>query len=192
MKSMREIFRSYAVLDADGRHVNGTDKESNHHYGDAYESLFPDRTAVRLMMEVGVADGSSLLSWRDIFPNALCVGMDIHSAARLDGLTPDKDRIEFHLGDQCQRVDCLNAAGVRKFDLIVDDATHQLDHTLLTLYWLWPYVRPGGMYVVEEWPNVGHPVDQSRIRDLWPSAEVVGTCGPSGRDEPLVVFRRPL
>ncbi len=187
VRSMKEIFRSYAEI-IDGRHTNGTDKESNHHYGDAYESLFSlpavTRSTVKMVMEVGVADGSSLLAWRDIFPDALIVGMDIHHSDRAHG-----DRIEFHLGDQRSREDCERVAAGRQFDLIVEDATHHLPDTLLTLFWLWSYVRPGGLYVVEEWEGVGG--DRDRIQSLWPNAEIVGTCGPHIRDEPLVVFRKP-
>lgn len=199
MLSVAEIFRSYAEFDTNGRHVNGTDKESNHHYGDTYESLFGEysidsnprsvssvnRKDVKLVIEVGVADGSCLLAWRDIFPNALIVGMDIHPSDRAHG-----ERIEFHLGSQRVREDCERAAAGRQFDLIVEDATHHTDDTLLTLYWLWPYVRPGGLYVVEEWAGVDG--DRERIRALWPNVEILGTCGPSNQDEPLVVFRKPL
>ena len=196
MKSMREIFRSYAELDANGRHCNGTDKCTNHDYGDAYESLFCDgkpfeigtrstRENVRLVMEVGVADGACMLAWREIFPNATIVGLDIHHSDRAQG-----DRIEFYLGDQRVRKHCEAAAAGRQFDMIVEDAVHHLDHTLLTLFWLWPYVKPGGIYVVEEWENVGG--DRDRIRALWPSVEILGTCGPHIQDEPLVVFRKPV
>lgn len=185
MKSMAEIFRSHAVFNEAGQHINGTDKQSNHHYGDAYESLFSDRDAVQLVMEVGVADGSCLCAWRDIFPNALVVGMDIHPSDRAHG-----ERIEFHLGDQRSRKDCERAAAGRQFDMIVEDAVHWTDHTLLTLYWLWPYVKPGGIYVVEEWEGVGG--DRDRIRALWPNlVEIIGTSGPHIADEPLVVFRKP-
>ncbi len=196
MRSVREILRDAAVFDSDGRHVNGSDKESNHHYGDAYESIIhkhfldgtdspPARHMVRLMMEVGVADGSCLLAWREVFPNATIVGMDIHHSDRAHG-----ERIEFHLGDQRSWVDCERAAAGRQFDVIVEDAVHRLDHTLLTLFWLWPHVRPGGIYVVEEWENVCGDVD--RIRALFPLAEIIGTCGPHNQDEPLVVLRKPL
>ncbi len=183
---MREIFHSHEVLDADGRHLNGTDKEGpNHSYGDAYERLFTDRDKVTLMMEIGVADGSSLCAWRDIFPNATCVGVDIHPSVRASG-----PRIEFYLGDMRRRMDCLDAAGGRWFDLIVDDATHHLSDTLCALYWLWPHVKSGGLYVVEEWDGVAG--DRARIAALWPGAEVIGTCGPHVDDEPLVVFRKPI
>ena len=193
MRPIRDIFRSYGVLDYSGRHVDGTDKETNHHYGNVYEQLFcsgvpyeigtrSTRNDVTLMMEVGIADGSSLLAWSEVFPNALCVGLDIHHSDRAHG-----ERIEFYLGDQRKRVDCERAAGGRKFDLIVDDATHEIENTLLTLYWLWPFVKPGGLYVVEEWPEV----DRGRILALWPFAVIIDTVGPFGGVEPLVVFRKP-
>ena len=185
MKSVAEIFQSYEVVDAEGRHVNGTDKHgANHRYGDAYERLFPDRAAIRLMMEVGVADGSCLLAWREIFPNALCVGMDIHRSGKAHG-----ERLEFHLGDQCIKQDCDLAAARRQFDFICEDATHQLGNTLQTLLYLWPFVKPGGLYVVEEFANVG--ALRVNIAALWPNVEIVDTVGPSGGMEPLVVFRKP-
>ena len=180
MRSFREIFLSHAELDDDGRHCNGTDKQTNH----AYESLFPDRDTVRLVMEVGVADGSCLCAWRECFPNALVVGMDVHHSDRARG-----ERIEFHHGDQRSREHCERAAAGRQFDMIVEDATHKLENTLLTLLWLWPYVRPDGIYVVEEWSGVGG--DRDRICALWPQAEIIGTCGPHVADEPLVVLRKP-
>lgn len=196
MRPIRDIFRSYAVLDADGRHTNGTDKESNHCYGEAYERIiennfglgcvgawFAGRYGVTRMMEIGIADGSSLLAWSEVFPNALCVGMDIHHSDRAHG-----DRIEFRFGDQRVKCDCEEAAAGRLFDVIVEDATHQIENTLLTLYWMWPHVRPGGIYVVEEWDGV----DRDRILGLWPNAEIVDTQGPFGGTEPLVVFRKPL
>lgn len=192
-----DIFRSHAILDSEGRHVNGTDKETNHQYGAAYDQVIEEyfgvwatgmsvegREAVHLMMEVGVADGSSLLAWREIFPNAWCVGMDIHQSDKARG-----DRIEFHLGDQRVQSDCDRVAAGRLFDFVVEDATHRLEDTLLTLLYLWKYVRPGGVYVVEEFAQVGALRDN--IKELFPFAEIVDTVGPFGGVEPLVVLRKP-
>lgn len=201
MRSIREIFRSYAVLNERGIHVNGTDKESNHNYGDAYERIIADyfttgpwhpkdldfgrgRETVKLFMEVGVADGSCLLAWREVFPNATIVGMDIHHSDKAHG-----ERIEFHIGDQRDRTDCERTAAGRLFDVIVEDASHRLEDTLLTLSYLWKSVRPGGLYIVEEFANIGEL--RSVIEDVF-RAEVVETIGPFGGVEPLVVFRKPL
>lgn len=187
MRGIREIFRDAAVLDPNGRHINGSDKQSNHNFGDAYEKIFTEywpacpRTGPKLMMEVGVADGSSLRAWREIFPNATIVGMDIHHSDKANG-----ERIEFYLGDQRSKEDCERAAAGRQFDLIVDDATHLLADTLVTLFWLWPFVRPGGLYVVED----GAFQDSDRAKLLF-GAEVVETQGPFGGIEPLVVLRKP-
>jgi cephalosporin hydroxylase len=147
----------------------------------------PSREEVKLMMEVGVADGSSLLAWCEIFPNALCVGMDIHHSDKAHG-----ERIEFHLGDQHVQADCERAAAGRQFDMIVEDATHKLEDTLLTLFYLWPSVRPGGLYVVEEWYCGNSPDVQRVIKELWPFVQIVKTSGPHIDDEPLIVFRKPL
>jgi len=208
MKSISDIFRSYGVLDSEGRHINGCDKMTNHNYGDAYELLFRStelqevkiteyrtelmhiptstRNDVKLMMEVGVADGSSLLAWRDIFPNALCVGLDIHPAQRLH----NEKRVEFYLGNQRSQHDCETAAAGRMFDLIVEDATHQLEDTLLTMFWLWPFVRQDGMYIVEEFANIG--ALQRNVVQMWPNVEIVNTQGPFGGNEPLIVFRKSI
>ncbi len=204
MRTIAEIFRSYAVFDADGRHVNGTDKQSNHNYGDAYDSLFSPtgfddnlapvttREEVELVLEVGVADGSCLLAWREVFPNATVVGMDIHPAAKLDslaGLSLLNDKpIEFHLGDQRNSYDCMKAVNARLFDLIIDDATHNIEDTLRTLLYLWPSVRLGGLYVIEEPPGLFWP----NIKALCPYADRIDTAGPFGGVEPLVFFRKPM
>ena len=207
MKSIRDIFRSYAEFNDDGKHINGTDKESNHHYGDAYESLFVStvlqdfritetqtepvhvlvstRNSVKLVMEIGIADGSCLRAWREVFPNALIVGMDIHGSDKAHG-----DRIEFNYGDLRNREHCETVAAGRSFDLIIDDATHHISDVLLTMFWMWPYVAPGGLYVVEDWDVASF--DKNRICSLWPYVKIINTRSPFMQDEPLVVFRKPL
>lgn len=181
MRSIAEIFRANAVV-VDGRHTDGCDKQTNHNYSPAYEQLFPDRDAVRLMMEVGITDGSSMKAWREIFPNALVVGLDIEPChARHSGL----DRMEFHIGNQRSREDCERAAGGRQFDFILDDACHEIDANLLTFGYLWSFVKPGGLYVVEECGDMA-----IFCAATIPKASVVPTNGPFGGIEPLIVVRK--
>lgn len=180
MRSVKDIFRSWAVF-KDGVHVDGTDKESNHHYGDAYESLFPDRESVKLVLEVGVSTGECLHAWREVFPNATIVGMDIHTADRWDG--------EFYLGDQSSLEDCERVTAGRQFDLIVDDATHTLEGNLSTLLWMWPAVKVGGFYVVEEFYTIDDPRMRTAVATLFPFAQFLETLGPGGA-EYLTVMRK--
>lgn len=189
LKSVADIFKSYGVVDHDGKHVNGTDKETNHRYGDAYEHILRGRRETAgLVMEVGVADGSSLLAWREVFPGATCVGMDImpNPWAKLNGV----DRVEFIAGNCRYLEDCRRATKGRQFNFICEDATHILEDTLLALFHLWPFVAPGGLYVIEEFANIGGLRDH--VEAMWPFASVYDTVGPFGGVEPLVVLRKPL
>lgn len=185
MKSFTELFLYRCLRDSTGRHVGGTDKSSCHNYGPAYDYLFPDRDKIQLFMEIGITDGSSMLAWRDAFPNAHIVGMDIGECSCERG-----PRLEFHVGDQRIKADCERAANGRQFDAIIEDAYHSLENTLFTLFYLWPFVKPGGMYVVEEWHNVG--ADRENIKALWPGVEIIDTNGPFGGVESLVVFRKVI
>ena len=208
MRLMKSIFQSYGQLDANGRHVGGTDKMTNHNYGDAYEQLFFSRSMMQLVMEIGIADGSSMKAWREIFPNALIVGMDTQPCA---AAREQLDRMEFHIGNQRSRDDCERAAAGRAFDFILDDAVHELDAQFLTLFYLWPFVRPGGQYVIEEFADIGSVRDNldgllaseklvqqvgaeviAFLRELLPQARIVDTQGPFGGIEPLYVLRKPL
>lgn len=185
MRSMAEIFRSHETLDSAGRHVGGTDKHGpNHRYADAYEKIFPDRDSVKLFLEIGITDGSSMLAWREIFQSALIVGMDIERCSCERG-----PRLEFHLGDQRLQESCERSASGRQFDVILEDAYHSVDNTLLTLFWLWPFVKPGGMYIIEEFCNIGSC--RPNIKAMFPDSEIVDTVGPFGGIEPLVVLRKP-
>lgn len=190
---VKDIFRAFAVLNDLGHHVYGTDRESNHSYGDAYEFLFTRRgpsqvglysirESVKLMMEVGVADGNSLLAWRQVFPNAVIVGLDRHATAFGNTVI---DRMEFHLGDARVQRHCEAAAYGREFDLIVDDASHQIGDIFMALFWLWPFVKPGGLYVIEDLSNGLCQRFASLI-----GGEVIDTTGPFGGNEPLIVLRK--
>ena len=52
------------------------------------------------------------------------------------------------------------------FDIIIDDGSHMSHHIIASLNALFPHVRPGGMYVVEDlatayWPTWGGDPDPS-------------------------------
>jgi trans-aconitate methyltransferase len=183
VRSMSTIMNEY-----------GTDKDQHHRYAATYELLFPaadelltgkvGRLQVTHVLEVGIADGRSMLAWREIFPAALIVGMDREPCSCERG-----PRLEFHQGDQRSRADCLRAAGGRKFDLIVEDASHQLDANLLTLFFLWPWVKPGGCYVIEEMQDVQNYREE--CEGLFRGCRWTPTPGPYGGNEPLVILKKP-
>lgn len=47
-----------------------------------------------------------------------------------------------------------------KIDLVIDDASHFLDETRNSFNVLFPHVRPGGAYVIEDWPWAHAKIDK--------------------------------
>jgi len=134
-------------LDARGI-LNGTDKSSlNHDYLRHYERMLaPFRYEPITLLEIGVFHGASLRMWSEYLERALVVGVDI----RPDCAQYAADRREVEIGSQADK-DFLEDLGRRRQpDVIVDDGSHQADHVILTFRTLFPHLRPGGIYIVED------------------------------------------
>lgn len=173
----------------------GSDKDTNHSYGLLYDMLFPDPLSVRAVLEIGIAGGGGILGFREIFTNAVCVGFDkepCHHALvgsedqRIYPVTPRPERLEIYQGDMRNRGDLMRAVNGRQFDLIVEDATHVIDDNLRTLFWLWPYLAIGGIYIVEEFDNVLAYPEEIKLF----GGEILLTPPPIA-NEGLLVIRKP-
>jgi predicted O-methyltransferase YrrM len=127
----------------------GTDKgSSTHNYTDVYEYfLMPMRSRARRVFEIGVASGASLLMWRDFFPKAMVYGIDIEDSSRLDS-----GRISTFIADQGDRKQLgrfITKNGAA-FDMILDDGGHTMEQQQISLGFLFPDVKPGGYYILED------------------------------------------
>jgi hypothetical protein len=122
----------------------GSDKGSGcHQFTDIYEGfLGPIRHEVRRVLEIGVWQGASLRMWRDFFPQAVVHGIDIEEKVL------NEDRISTFVMDQADRAQLAQVEGL--YDLIVDDGGHFMDQQQVSLAALFPHVRPGGFYVLED------------------------------------------
>jgi hypothetical protein len=95
------------------------------------------------LLEIGVQNGGSLETWAAYFEHATAiVGMDIDP--RCGELRFSDPRILVVVGD-ASRCD-TNA----EFDIIIDDGSHTSDHIIANFNRWWPRLRPGGLYVVED------------------------------------------
>ena len=123
----------------------GTDKGTDHSYLEVYEQLFePLRRRPMSMLEIGVYKGYSLRMWKAWFPQARIFGMDINpSVAPVPGC-------ELVIASQTDRAAIESHWSDASLDLIIDDGSHQIEHQLLSLCYLWPKLKPGGFYVVED------------------------------------------
>jgi hypothetical protein len=125
-----------------------TDKCVEHRYFEFYEDLFrPLRSSARRVLEIGVANGESLRLWQAYFASAHIYGLDIHDTKRHDG-----PRITTMVADQGKRADleaALRRFG-REFDIVIDDGGHRMDQQQISFAVLFPALRKGGLYVIED------------------------------------------
>lgn len=136
----------------------GSTYKCAHHYTKIYERLlepFGMQNQVHLL-EVGLNRDQkntipSLAMWRSYFGSRVTLyGMDIctHFAAHH---RPEQG-IHIIIGDQSVPGDLLkciskNPAG---FDIIIDDGYHATRHQQITLKTLWPTLRSGGLFIIED------------------------------------------
>lgn len=127
-----------------------TDKSSLHHnFLVFYERFFRDMRLVPgiRLLEIGVHAGASIRTWEEYFPTANIVGADINP----DALQQATSRITIEVADQSSIADLVRLATTHgPFDIILDDGSHYWDHQITTLRTLYPFLKPGGYYVMED------------------------------------------
>lgn len=141
----------------------GTDKFGEHEYTPVYASLMraSRRKAVRLL-EIGVGGyagalgGESLRMWASYFRRGRIFGVDLFDKTALSA-----GRVQVF---QCSQVDAPKLTELAKahgpFDFILDDGSHLNAHQIETFGILWPHLKDGGTYIVEDvqtsyWPAYG-------------------------------------
>jgi hypothetical protein len=135
--------------------LHGSDKgdvyPDGNHYANWYENWFsPIREKVTNICEIGVYNGGSTKAFYDYFPNANIVGIDI-----LDKIEYENDRTVTKIIDQGnpEQLDNFIAecnAQDLKFDIIIDDGSHDVGHQQISFGKLFKLVKPGGIYIIED------------------------------------------
>jgi demethylmacrocin O-methyltransferase len=129
--------------------IGRTDKGPEwHNFTEVYERFFlPMRTRPIRILEIGIDQGGSLLMWSDYFPNAEIFGIDI-----LDCSSMETDRVRTFVADQSKReqLGAFLAKYPGPYDIVLDDGGHSMEQQQVSLGFLFPHVRPGGYYVVED------------------------------------------
>jgi hypothetical protein len=125
----------------------GTDKV-RHGFCPFYDKYLSGiRANAHKILEIGIHRGASLLMWNDYFNKADIHGMDLMILSPATG-----NRIYLHTGNQSDRnsLDNLMQETGTGFDLIVDDGGHTMQQQQISFGALFPHVRPGGYYVIED------------------------------------------
>jgi SAM-dependent methyltransferase len=120
-------------------------------YLPVYEDLLGGLRRRRFaLLELGIWKGDSLAMWRDAFPRATVVGIDL--------APPDielGERVTIVASDQTNAalLDRVRAQHAPQgFDVIIDDAAHVGQLSARSLRALYKrHLRPGGLYIIEDW-----------------------------------------
>jgi Methyltransferase domain len=97
-------------------------------------------------IEIGVASGASVATWKSYFSQANIIGVDNNPrcAALAD------DRVTIEIGSQADPEFLSEVCSKYPPTIVVDDGTHRADHIMTSFKTIFPLLRPGGLYVIED------------------------------------------
>jgi hypothetical protein len=120
-----------------------------HNYLIRYDHVFgAARLKVKRMVEIGVQSNASVEMWRDYFPNAEIIGIDIDPECKRF----ERDRIKIVIGDQTDRafLETFARENFGTIDIIVDDGLHTPNAILTSFSSLYPALSTHGIYAIED------------------------------------------
>jgi|SRR5690349_18582764 len=163
--------------------LHRSDKVSAHSYGPLYDKLFPPFQYYALnVLEIGILHGCSLRAWRDYFKNATIIGIDNHPSRLITDI-----RIESRHVDTTDRDRFMEVCGeLPQFEIIIDDGSHVFNEQLFALAVLWPKLRPGGIYIVEDIPDIKY----LELFACFPNATLHDLREVKGQQDDLVAVMR--
>jgi len=138
----------------------GSDK-GEHGYLNHYYEFFKEHRYKNLkILEIGIYNGASLRLWKEFFPNSEVYGIDNQTKTDAGGAFCSDLTIEdlnqigvkTFLADQSKEEDLeefikFSGGG---FDIIIDDGSHQQQDQQLSLGVLFPFLKSGGIYIIED------------------------------------------
>lgn len=144
-------------------------KFHQHHYTDVYEKLFNTfRNDNISLLEIGIAQGASLRTFRDFFQNGEIFGLDIYPESIIF-----EPRIQSAIGDStdtktARQLRSMNTE--KEFNIILDDGSHYAEHQAETFNCFWPHVAKNGLYLIEDiW---GENVLEKKLLEKHPNLKI--------------------
>jgi hypothetical protein len=121
-------------------------------YYERFDRFFAARNFMpKAILEVGVHLGDSTKILATAYPEAKIIGLDssIHKIDFSD--FPNISYFEANQGDAAGIDKILTESFPDGIDLVIDDASHIGALTCVTFYAVFPHLRSGGIYIIEDW-----------------------------------------
>ena len=122
-----------------------------HGYAEIYKSYFDKIKNDKLnILEIGVANGTSIKVWSDYFKNSNIIGVDIKKIDIVEKKLNRKN-IKIFQGSQTDKNFLLKIIEEYKsFDIIIDDGSHYPKDVIKSFELLFPILNIKGLYFVED------------------------------------------
>ena len=185
------FFKNKRILDDIGE-KHGTDKSFKYNnYLNKYEFFLQQiRDKEFNMIELGVYKGASINMWEEYFPHAHIIGVDVDKSCLVYG----DGRKEILIKDLSELDDLLSL--VKFFPkLVVDDASHIWSHQIMAFAVLFPALKSGGVYIMEDTATSFTMFDEvGNYKDtiISPYEFMEGIIKVVNSDEPLSVDNRDV
>lgn len=138
MKILQEIYLKYQDDEGWG------DKGTIHSYIDIYAEHLDKRFGISLL-EIGIQRGHSIAMWQEYFFESRIYGIDI----TLDNVVFDGLQNVYVCNATVQeQIDSL--FNDKLFDYVIDDGSHLAVEQIKSLEILYPYLKNGGKYFIED------------------------------------------
>ena len=120
--------------------------KNDHGFIEIYHKHFSNLKEQKInILEIGVERGDSLRMWREYFSNASICAIDLHDR------NISVDNAEILIGDQSDHLFLQTVVNkYKKFDIIIDDGSHQSKHIIASFNFLFNYLSDNGIYVIED------------------------------------------
>lgn len=146
-----------------------------------YEALI-DSLAPAHIVELGIHKGGSTVFFHELAKPEKLTAVDIEQTSLptlqsyIEGLPNNSLKTYFGI-DQADRIRLVAAVNKEHdghaLDLVIDDASHYLEETTQSFNALFPLLRKGGVYVIEDWPASYEATNDPRFLNREPLINLI-------------------
>jgi len=180
MKTLQEIYLKHKKGD-------WPDKGSVHSYIEVYEKLLaPYRFTAKNILEIGLMSGESLRMWNEYF-SGMVYGMDcsikpVDGLADLSGVIAEGYNV--FLADASNPITVRPLLNKLRFDVIIEDANHDLPQQIKIWETMKPYLSGNAIYIIEDIQDIdntrkfyeqmgGEIIDRRHIKNRYDDVLVI-------------------
>ena len=167
---------------------NLTDKAGCHSYEYYYPKILSqfENTNNFNMMEIGIYKGGSVATWAELFPKGRIYGVD-RDINRLEMDLDTYGNITLLKGSQ-NDANTFKTIKDIKFNVIIDDCSHQVNDQISSFNILKNNISPGGIYIIEDiYPHNIYPHDFKKLFDVVDLTHIKGR-----GDDVLFVYKNNI